>query len=210
MTKEVVPTSAQAAFSKAPRILKELQGLTQSLLAGTTANTTIALAAIRAEDTILSALNNNAGTITDITANISINALKATGTVTCASVDAGDTVTIDGRVYTAIANGATPANSAEFSVSTTNTLCAANLVAAIIASEKNDTTSKVTASNAAGVVTITARAEGTGGNAITLTSSDGTDLAVSGATLSGGSATGGIKSTSITNQIILMWYNKNA
>ncbi len=210
MTKEVVPTSPQAAFSKAPAILKELQGWTQSLLTGAAANTTIALSAIRAEDTVLSALNNNAGTITDITANISINSLKATGTVTCSSVDAADTVTIDGRVYTAIANGATPANVSQFSVGASNTACATNLVAAIIASEALDTTSKVTASNVAGVVTITARAEGTGGNAITLASSDGTDLAVSGATLSGGSATGGIKSTSITNQIILVWLNKRA
>ncbi len=210
MTKEVVPSNPAAALAKLPRIAKELQGFTVSLLAGASANTTIALAAIRDEDTVISALNNNAGTITDITANISINALKATGTVTCAAVDAADTVTIDGRVYTAIANLATPANSSQFSVGASNTACAENLVAAIIASERLDPYSKVTATNLVGVVTITARTAGTAGNAITLTSSDGTDLAVSGATLSGGSATGGIKSTSITNQIILMWYNKNA
>lgn len=209
MTKHVVPTSPQAAFSKAPAILKELQGLTVSLLAGAAADTTIALSAIRDEDTVLSALNNNAGTITDITANISINSLKASGTITCSAVDAADTVTVDGRVYTAIADGATPVGN-QFSVGASDTACATNLAAAINKGERLDATSKVTATSAVGVVTVTARTAGTAGNSITLASSDGTDLAVSGATLAGGAATGGIKSTSVTNQIILMWYNKNA
>ncbi len=207
MTKETVPTSGAACVGALPAILKELQGLTQSLLAGTTANTTIALSAIRTEDTLVGALNNNAGTITDILSTMSINDLRASGTVTCASAAAADTVTVDGRVYTAIASGATPVGN-QFSVGASDTACAANLVAAITAGEAQDTSSKVTATNSLGVVTITARAEGTGGNAIALATSNNTRLAKSGTVLAGGSATGGVKSTGVTNQIILTWINK--
>jgi hypothetical protein len=185
--------------------IKELQGFTQSVLTGTTANTTIALAAIRQEDTLIGALNNNAGTITDITANISINDVNATGTITCAAAAAADTVTVNAKVYTAVSG--TPANNTQFNIAGSDTADAASLVAAINSREAN-ALNAVTASNIAGVVTVRATAEGTGGNSITLASSNGTRLAVSGATLAGGTATGGIKSTSVTNQIILTWWNK--
>lgn len=189
-------------------VLKELQGLTSSLLAGASANTKIDLAAIRLEDTIIGALNNNAGTITDVLSTLSIVDTHATGTVTAASAVAADTVTVDGRVFTAIANLATPVGR-QFSVGATDTACAANLAAAINLAEQNDASTNVVATSAAAVVTIRAVADGTSGNSIALATSNDTRLAKSGTTLAGGTATGGIKSTGATNQVILTWYNKN-
>lgn len=185
----------------------ELQGLRQTVVTGGSADTKFNVAAIRQEDTVLSALNNNAGTITDITNTISIVDCRASGTVTAASVVAADTVTVDGRVYTAIANDATVGLN-QFRIGTTDTECATNLKNAINLGEQADATSKVTASSSAAVVTITARAEGTGGNSIALATSNNTRLAKSGTTLANGTATGGIKSSGATNQIILMWFDK--
>lgn len=192
-------------LGKALAALVELQGLTFSLLAGAAANTTIALAAIRQEDTIVAALNNNAGTITDIKANVSINDCRANGTITLSGVTAGQTVNVNGVTYTAVAGAA--ANYNQFSIDGNDTADAAALAAAINAREANYGNS-VTASSNAGVVTVTATAEGTGPNAYVLTKS-GAGITVSGAgTLTGGTVTGGIKSTSITNQVLLLWFNK--
>jgi hypothetical protein len=66
----------------------------------------------------------------------------------------------------------------------------------------------VVATAASNVVTVKAVEEGTGGNAIVLTSADGTIVASGSGTLAGGTATGGIKSSGATNQIILFWFNK--
>lgn len=197
--------------NRASGAIRELQGLSYALLTGASANTKINVSAIRTEDTVLMALNNNAGTITDLTSTISIVDLRATGTVTAASVTAADTVTVNGAVFTAIANGATPSSYKQFSVGASDTACATNLAAAINAQQAAPAvTQVVTASSNAAVVTITAVAEGTGGNSLTLATSDNTRLAKSGTTLSGGSATGGIKSTSASNQIVLLWFNRVA
>jgi phage tail sheath gpL-like len=192
------PGSAAAA-------IKELQGLSIELLAGAAANTKIAVAAIRPEDTILKAINNNAGTLTDITANVSIDDPRAVGTITLSGAAAGQTVTVAGVTYTAVAGVA--ANSSQFSVAGDDTADATALAAAINASENGRDTQQVTATSAAGVVTVKAVADGTSGNAITLVKV-GAGITVSGATLAGGTATGGIRSTGITNQIILHWFNK--
>lgn len=185
--------------------IKELQGLSIELLAGTTANTKIALAAIRPEDTIVKALNNNAGTLTDITGTVSIDDPRAVGTITLSGVTAGQTVTVAGLVYTAVAG--TAANSSEFSVAGDDTADAAALAAAINARENARDTQKVTATSAVAVVTVKAVADGTAGNAIPLVKS-GAGITLSGAVLAGGTATGGIRSTGATNQIILFWFNK--
>lgn len=195
------PGSAYAA-------LKEIQGLTISLLAGTTANTKINLAAIRDEDTIIGALNNNAGTITDISGTMSIVSVKATGTFTLTSAIATDAVTVNGKTYTFQAGAAT--SYGQVQVGGTDTISATNLAAAINAYESsvdNSFVPDVVASSAANVVTITAAVEGTAGNSIAISSADGTIVA-SGANLAGGTATGGVKSTGATNQIILFWLNK--
>jgi len=185
--------------------LKELQGLTVSLLAGALADTKIDLAAIRQEDTILSALNNDAGTITDVTGTMSIVSVKASGTVTLDTAVAGNTVTVNGHLYTAVAG--TPSDFTEFSIDTDDTAAAASLAAAINAREAAYH-NVVTAEAALGVVTVTATADGTSGNDVTL-AKVGDPITVSGVKLTGGTATGGVESSGATDQLILIWYNKN-
>jgi phage tail sheath gpL-like len=121
------------------------------------------------------------GGLASITIEIDVDPAKASGTVTCASVQAADTVTIDGVVLTAVSG--TPAAD-EFDISGTNTAAAASLVAAINANATLD--GRVTATSALGVVTVQADQYGEDGNSVSLASSDGTRLAVSGAALSGG------------------------
>jgi hypothetical protein len=185
-------------------MLTELQGLTQSLLAGVGANTKIDLAAIRLEDTIIGALNNNAGTITDVLSTLSIVDVRASGTLTFVSAVAGNTATVNGKLYTAVAG--VPANTTQFSIDTSDTATAASLAAAINEREKNDANA-IFATSALGVVTVRATAEGTGGNAITL-AKVGAPITLSAGTLAGGTLTGGIQSTGATNQVILTWFNK--
>lgn len=183
--------------------LRELQGLNISLLTGAAANTKINLAAIRPEDTIIGAINNNAGTLTDVLANMSISDVKATGTLTLAGVVADDTVVVAGVTFTA---KLTVSSLNHFTVVVgNNNTTAANLAAAINKYFKNYD-NKVTATANAAVVTVTATAEGTTPNSYTLVG--GAHITPSGATLSGGTTTGGVKCTSVTNQIILFWYNK--
>lgn len=113
---------------------------------------------------------------------VTVNPIKASGTVTLASVLAADTVTVAGTVFTAVSG--TPTG-AQFDISGSDTADAVSLVAAINA---HATVSKyVVASSALGVVTLTAVVAGNLGNLVTLASSNGTRLAVSGAVLSGGS-----------------------
>lgn len=99
----------------------------------------------------------------------------ATGTVTCASVQADDTVTVGGITFTAKAS---PSGTAQWALGADDTACAANLAAKINAHPV--TSLYVLASSVLGVVTVTAIGPALGvlGNAIKLTSSNGTRLAV--------------------------------
>lgn len=104
-------------------------------------------------------------------------AVAASGTVTITTgqnVSAGDTVTVGGVVYTAVASGAT---GNQFDVGADADASAANIAAVIggIATATADDN----------VVTITASIAGVVGNSITLGAS-GTNLTASGANLSGG------------------------
>lgn len=184
--------------------LKELQGLTISVLPAKGAGVKNDLAAIRKEDTIVAAINNNAGALTDVLGTTSIVDVRASGTVTLAGVAAGETVTVAGLIYTAV-TGAVKSYS-EFSISGNDTEDAASLASAINARESNRT-AQVTATSALGVVTVTAVAEGAGGNAIALVDG-GAGITISGATLTGGTSTGGISVVGATNQVILVWFNK--
>lgn len=112
---------------------------------------------------------------------LAIAAGVATGTVTLASVNVADTVTIDGIVFTAVASGAT---GNQFNQGGTDTVDAESLVSAVNANTTLD--GRILASNVLGVVTITALEPGELGNSITLASSNGTRLAVSAAALAGG------------------------
>jgi hypothetical protein len=118
----------------------------------------------------------------DPNATASIGVVHATGTLTfSAAPTAADTVTIAGHVITAEANAAT-LTGLQYHVGTDATTAGDNFAAVVNA---NTDTLGVTAVNAAGVVTLTANAAGTGGNAITTTES-GTNTAFGAGTLSGG------------------------
>lgn len=118
------------------------------------------------------------------------SAAAASGTVTCASALAADTVTINGVVFTAVASGAT---GNQFNVGGTDTAAATSLAAAINGSATALIQNTVSATSALGVVTISAKVPGVAGNAYTLASSNGSRLAVSGARLTGGTNDSGSK-----------------
>ena len=125
------------------------------------------------------------------TLNVSLSSsalVAATGTVTAASVQAGDTVTINGVVFTATTSAAA-AN--EFNIGASNTTCAAAIATSVNASTTALIQGFISASAASGVCTLTAIPAGVVGNAYTLVSSNGTRLAVTGSgRLTGG--TGGL------------------
>lgn len=98
-------------------------------------------------------------------------------------VDA-DIVTPNGLIYTAVVGAR--ANDTQFSIDGDDTATAVDLAAAINGDVRVGTLNDLTATNSSAVVTMTQTVVGTGGNATTLTSSDGTRLAVSGATFTGG------------------------
>lgn len=110
------------------------------------------------------------------------NAVAASGTVTMATPVAGNTVTLGGVVFTAVASGAT---GNQFNTGGGNNAAATSLAAAINASSTAGVVGCVTASASSAVVTITAAIPGKIGNAITLASS-GATVAVSGARLANG------------------------
>jgi endonuclease YncB( thermonuclease family) len=103
----------------------------------------------------------------------------ASGTATCASVIAGDKLTVAGRAFTAVA--ASPGEF-QFLVGADDAACAASLAIAI--TQQRDLIG-VSAVAASAVVTITATSVGIAGNAITLAQT-GDTITVSGEALTGG------------------------
>jgi hypothetical protein len=194
-----------------PNILKELQGLTISgPLTGAAASTAIAVTdGIEYWDTIVKVLMNAAGTFTDITSTTSAVDRRASGTITLASQpSAGDTITFNGKVYTfASVTVTTSTNLAPRVVplGSTTTVTAANLVTAL--KSQDDT---ATYSSSTNVVTIKYATLGTAGNSIALATSNATAITLSGSTLTGGTATNAIVSTTATtgDQVFVVWYNK--
>lgn len=115
------------------------------------------------------------------------NGAAATGTITVSGINtAGDTILINGSTLTAVASGAT---GVQFNVGTNATTQAANIASAINAASNALINLQVTATSAAGVVTITSVSKSALGNAVTI--AKGTDtgsvMTVSGARLTGGS-----------------------
>lgn len=183
-------------------LLQELQGLTFTVVAGAAAGTKMNIAAMRTEDTIVSALN-----LTDSAedkANVMIQSTKGSGTATLSTAVAGNIVTIAGKAFTFKAAADADPVKRWVSLGASDTEAAANLAAAV-----NMEGCGVHATSSGAVVTFTADADGTAGNAITLTKT-GSPITVSGATLAGGTATGGIKSTTnLTGKTMLVvWFNK--
>lgn len=128
----------------------------------------------------------------DVQYNTDAAPVAASATATCASVSVDDTITIAGVVLTAKAS---PANEAQFSQAGSNTADGASLASVINA---HSVLSKIVVASAdTGVVTITCLTKGIIGNYLTLVSSNGTRLAVTGSGfLAGG--TGGINASAVT------------
>lgn len=139
------------------------------------ASGSLTVAAIQANDTVT--IN---GTV------LTSKQQRATGTVTLANASVDDTVTVNGVVFTAKATADLTAG--QFSQAGNDTADAASLAACINASTDASISGVVTATSSSDVVTIRAVTAGTAGNSITLVSSNGTRLAVSGS----GTLTGGI------------------
>ena len=151
--------------------------------------------------------DSRSGTLNDVTAVAATNVVTCTQTVAGAGGNAttlesssgvtlavsgatfangvdADTATINGLAYTAVSGA--KANNTQFSIDTSDTAAATDLAASVTADVRSGTSGDVTATSAVGVVTCTTTVTGTGGNTITLASSDGGRLALSGATFSGG------------------------
>lgn len=194
-------------------VLKELQGLRVNVAAGAAAGTAMNVAALRTEDTIISALvlTDAGGAAADDTANITIQSTKASGTITISGNPVADeTFVVNGVTYTFKAAVTGPKQ--VLITAGNNTTMATAAAAAINAYENSKVAvdAGVAATSALGVVTVTAVVDGTAGNAITLTEA-ATNVAVSGAgTLTGGTATGSFKSTTnLTGKsVVLTWFNK--
>jgi len=121
----------------------------------------------------------------EIKANTDVLAgVKAFGSVTCATVLATQNVTFNGLLYTGVAG--VKANNTEFSVDTGDDETATDLADSISQDTRAGTLDDLTAVAITNVVTAASTVIGTRGNAITLVSSNGTTLAVSGATFAGG------------------------
>ena len=129
------------------------------------------------------------GTVTFASALVNV---FADGTITCAGVLAGDTVTVNGLLYTGVTGA--KANDTEFSVDTGNNETALDLRNSIDDDTRTGTLGDVSAGVSTNVVTSTSDQLGTAGNAVTLVSSNGTRLAVSGA----GTFTGGVDADTVT------------
>ena len=133
---------------------------------------------------------------TDATGTITLASAVANtyafGTVTLVSALALDTVTVNGLVYTAVAG--VRSDNTEFSIDTSDAAAGIDLAAAITGDVRTGTNGGITATdNGSGVVTFTTDVLGTGGNAITLVSSNGTRLAVTGS----GTLTGGVTADTV-------------
>lgn len=111
--------------------------------------------------------------------------VQASTTVAFVSAVAGNTVTLHGSTFTAIANGATPANLYEFAVGTGGS--ADSDTGDAFAASVNATTDVhgCTATNAAGTVTVKAVEYGTGPNSWAVTKV-GDPITLGAATLGGG------------------------
>jgi len=97
---------------------------------------------------------------------------------------AGDTVTINGVVLTAVSNASTPSNN-EWRIGTTSATAAANLAAAINASITVLLSGVVNASSLAGVVTVSSNMPGFIGNNVSIIKTSSA-ITLGGATLLGG------------------------
>jgi len=107
----------------------------------------------------------------------------ATGTATCVSCIATDTLVLNGITYTGVAG--TPTDFTEFSIDDSDTATAISLARAIEGDLRAGTLGDVSATSSSNVITLTTNEDGLAGNATTLAETGGT-ITLSGATFSGG------------------------
>lgn len=141
-------------------------------LATNAANTAVA----SATNTAIDALAGVSSTVSSATVTVVIDAI---GAVTDAAQGAAST----GFTITVTRQGADSPGSNKFAMNTSDTATGDSLVAAIAASDQSG---NIYGTNAAGVVTLTAVTAGTGGNSLTLATSNSSRLAKSGTALAGG------------------------
>lgn len=84
------------------KILGELQGQSTTVLSGAAAGAKVTVPGMSYQDTLRSVIAFNAGVPTDQTMNATVVSNRATGTLTLAGVVAGDTATVNGKVFTCI------------------------------------------------------------------------------------------------------------
>lgn len=131
-------------------------------------------------------LSSIAGGIRPGNIRLNIGSVRASGTITFTGNPVNnETLDINGVTFTAKTSGAT---GDQFNIGSGAAANASALAAAINASTTAGIVGTVYASVSAGVITITAAAPGAAGNLIALTESM-TNVAVSGANLTGGSDT---------------------
>ena len=130
--------------------------------------------------------------------------VKANETAQCTSVVAGDTVTIRGKLYTAVAVADVQAAKFDtFSVGVSDTECATALKDAINGRDGQ----ALLATSSTDTVTITSTRFGTADNAITLTEVG--NVVLGGATLSNGTETdGGVIPDGTLGPAVVYWYDK--
>ena len=136
---------------------------------------------------VVTLTSDQAGTAGDATTLVSSGATLAVSGATFSGGVNVDFCTINGLVYSAT-NGSKAGDNTLFDISGTDIQAAADLVDSLA----NDSRQPGTLGNVSGanggtaIVTLTSDVAGVGGDAVTLTSSDGVTLAVSGAVFSGG------------------------
>ena len=123
--------------------------------------------------------------------------VSATATITLATSLAGDTVTVNGLVYTAVSG--VKASNAEYSIDGSDTVDATDLADSITNDTRTGTLADVTATSNLGVVTVTSTAIGIAGNAVTLAEDTGSTTI----TISGPNFTGGVNNFDVKDYIDL-------
>lgn len=149
--------------------MREMQGLRSTLVASGSLGINVAVAEIKSEDTLVSAINNLAGVLTvkDVS-TLTIADAFARGSAVFATAIATDILIVNGLTYTGVAG--VKSDNTEFSVDTGDDETVTDLVDSINSRDS----ANVTAVANGDTVEITAVLEGTGGNALTFSSPDTT------------------------------------
>lgn len=151
------------------KAITELQGLRNDLVAGASADINAVVAEIKPEDTLVAAINNDAGalTVVDI-ADITIADGFARGSALLNTVIATDLLIVNALTYTGV--DGVKADNTEWQADGTDAFAAADLADSINSRDG----ANVTAISVDETVFVTAVVEGAAGNSITFSSPDST------------------------------------